>query len=83
MLNSADVRGKFFVRRVISKSLQSHLDWDLVRDHRYWPLLSIAHIVDGRIPTRGIRVVAVLCSIALAWLTYRYLEKKCDLVNRV
>jgi hypothetical protein len=30
MLNSADVRWRIFVRRVISKSLQSHLDWDLV-----------------------------------------------------
>jgi peptidoglycan/LPS O-acetylase OafA/YrhL len=48
----------------------------------HWPLLSIAYIVEGRIPTRGIRVVAVLCSIALAWLTYRYLEKKIRFRNQ-
>ena len=41
----------------------------------HWPLLSFARIVEGSAPQRSIRIFAVLLSIALAWLTYRYIER--------
>lgn len=41
----------------------------------HWPLLSFARIVEGEIPSREIRIAAVLISIVLAWLTYRLIEK--------
>lgn len=40
----------------------------------HWPLLSFARIVEGEVPTVGIRVAAVLLAILLAWLTYRLVE---------
>ena len=41
----------------------------------HWPLLSFIRIMEGDTPSRQIRIVAVLISIALAWLTYRLIEK--------
>ena len=41
----------------------------------HWPLLSFAHIVEGETPSRTIRLGVILISIALAWLTYRFVEK--------
>lgn len=41
----------------------------------HWPLLSFARIIESETPSRQIRIVAVLTSIALAWLTYRLVEK--------
>jgi peptidoglycan/LPS O-acetylase OafA/YrhL len=41
----------------------------------HWPLLSFAQIIAGGAPSREIRIVVVLVSIALAWLTYMLLEK--------
>lgn len=41
----------------------------------HWPLLSFARIVEGEAPSRAIRIVVVLISIVLAWLTYRLIEK--------
>ncbi len=41
----------------------------------HWPLLSFARIMESETPSRQIRIVAVLISIALAWLTYRLIEK--------
>ena len=41
----------------------------------HWPLLSFARILESGAPTKGIRVAAVVISIALAWLTYLLLEK--------
>jgi peptidoglycan/LPS O-acetylase OafA/YrhL len=41
----------------------------------HWPLLSFARIVEGEVPSRVIRISAVLISIALGWLTYRFVEK--------
>ncbi len=40
----------------------------------HWPLLSFAHIVEGGMPAREVRALCVFVAIALAWLTYRYLE---------
>ena len=41
----------------------------------HWPLLSFARIVESETPTRNIRIAAVVISIALAWLTYKFIEK--------
>lgn len=41
----------------------------------HWPLLSFARIVQSEIPSREIRVVAVLLSIGLAWLTFKLVEQ--------
>lgn len=40
----------------------------------HWPLLSYANIIEGKIPGRGIRLLLVVISIIMAWLTYRFLE---------
>jgi peptidoglycan/LPS O-acetylase OafA/YrhL len=41
----------------------------------HWPLLSFARIVEGGMPTLAIRLAGVIISIALAWLTYGWIEK--------
>lgn len=41
----------------------------------HWPLLSFARIIESREPTEGIRIVAVLISIVLAWTTYKLIER--------
>lgn len=41
----------------------------------HWPLLSFGRIVYFDQPPLGYRVAAVACSICLAWLTMRYIER--------
>ncbi len=41
----------------------------------HWPLLSFAQIVESGTPPNQIRIFSVLVSIALAWLTYKFVEK--------
>ncbi|MFZ2387702.1 MAG: acyltransferase family protein [Polaromonas sp.] len=41
----------------------------------HWPLLSFARIVESEIPSRNIRIGAVVLSIVLAWLTYKLVER--------
>ena len=41
----------------------------------HWPLLSFARLVVGVTPGRTIRIVVVLASVLLAWLTYISLER--------
>ena len=41
----------------------------------HWPLLSFARIVESETPARNIRIAAVVISILLAWLTYKFIEK--------
>jgi peptidoglycan/LPS O-acetylase OafA/YrhL len=41
----------------------------------HWPLLSFARIVESEVPSRNIRITAVLISIVLAWLTYKLVER--------
>lgn len=41
----------------------------------HWPLLSFTHILEGEIPKTWIRIIAVILSIALAWLSYKLIEK--------
>jgi peptidoglycan/LPS O-acetylase OafA/YrhL len=44
----------------------------------HWPLLAFARVIDGQAvaPARSVRIAAVLASILLAWLTYRYVERR-------
>ncbi|MHA6643008.1 acyltransferase family protein [Mesorhizobium sp. A623] len=42
----------------------------------HWPLLSFGRIVEGEMPNRGYRVVAVAASILLAWISTRFIEKR-------
>ena len=39
------------------------------------PLLSFARILEGQVPSAGIRVAAVVLSVLLAWLTYQIVEQ--------
>ena len=41
----------------------------------HWPILSFARIVESEVPSRNIRIAAVVLSIALAWLTYKLVER--------
>jgi peptidoglycan/LPS O-acetylase OafA/YrhL len=41
----------------------------------HWPLLSFAEIIQGAVPSAGIRFTAAAMSVLLAWLTYVLLEK--------
>jgi hypothetical protein len=41
----------------------------------HWPLLSFARIVESELPSRNIRIAAVVLSILLAWLTYKLVER--------
>ncbi len=40
----------------------------------HWPLLSIARIIEGRVPGVWIRISAVVLAFFLSWLTYRLIE---------
>ncbi len=41
----------------------------------HWPLLAYARVIEGATPVRSIRIAAVATAIALAWLTYRFVER--------
>lgn len=42
----------------------------------HWPLLSFARIIEfGNLPSHSVRIVAVLVSIFLSWLTYELIER--------
>jgi len=41
----------------------------------HWPLLVFARIIESEKPSSLIRIVAVIVSIILAWLTYRFIER--------
>ncbi|MBP6647734.1 MAG: acyltransferase [Burkholderiaceae bacterium] len=40
----------------------------------HWPALAFARIISGEVPALGVRIAAVIVSIVLAYLTYRYVE---------
>ena len=48
----------------------------------HWPLLSFARIVESGLPSRNIRMAAVIISVVLAWLTARFIEKPIRLGNK-
>ncbi|MFA7945183.1 acyltransferase family protein [Pseudomonas brenneri] len=41
----------------------------------HWPLLTFARIIEGDIPSRNIRIAAVVVAVALAWATYYLVER--------
>jgi peptidoglycan/LPS O-acetylase OafA/YrhL len=41
----------------------------------HWPLLSFERIIEGEEPSLELRIATVLISVALAWLTYIFLER--------
>lgn len=41
----------------------------------HWPIFSYARIIEGGTPSAGFRLVAVLASVFLAWLTFKWIEK--------
>lgn len=41
----------------------------------HWPLLSFSHIIYADVPPVAVKVAAVLLSILLAWLTFRFIEQ--------
>jgi peptidoglycan/LPS O-acetylase OafA/YrhL len=47
----------------------------------HWPLLSFARIVESGTPDTTIRAAAVILSVALAWLTYKFVERPIRLGN--
>ncbi|MFK0268591.1 acyltransferase family protein [Pseudomonas asiatica] len=40
----------------------------------HWPLLSLANVTQGEIPSSQYRFFAVLVSVFLAWVTYKFVE---------
>ena len=48
----------------------------------HWPLLSFARIIEGEVPSRSIRISAVITSVAFAWLTYKFVESPIRLGKR-
>ena len=48
----------------------------------HWTLLSFTRVVQGKIPSDSTRCTAVFISIALAFLTYRFIEKPIRFGNR-
>lgn len=41
----------------------------------HWPLLSFARIIESEVPSRSIRIAAIVLSVVLAWLTYKFVER--------
>jgi peptidoglycan/LPS O-acetylase OafA/YrhL len=41
----------------------------------HWPLLSFARIIESETPSVAMRVGLVVAGVALAWLTYRFVER--------
>ncbi|MEO8642213.1 acyltransferase family protein [Pseudomonas sp.] len=41
----------------------------------HWPLLTFTRIIESEVPSPQTRIVVVLASFGLAWLTYRFVEK--------
>ena len=41
----------------------------------HWPLISFARIVESDFPNENYRIIAIIISIILSWLTFKYLEK--------
>ena len=52
--------------------------WDRAVSHPlylwHWPLFSFARIIEGGTPTPALTAILISASIALAWMTYRYVE---------
>lgn len=40
----------------------------------HWPLISFVNIIESSSPSIQIRILAIIVSIAMAWITYEYIE---------
>tara|TARA_B100000497_G_scaffold83157_1_gene92706 strand:- start:557 stop:2644 length:2088 start_codon:yes stop_codon:yes gene_type:complete len=40
----------------------------------HWPILSFLQIIEGEVPDRDARILAVMLAVLLAWLTYKLVE---------
>lgn len=40
----------------------------------HWPILSFARIIENEIPSRNIRIAAVVLAVVLAWVTVKFFE---------
>ncbi|MGI4859499.1 MAG: acyltransferase family protein, partial [Janthinobacterium lividum] len=47
----------------------------------HWPILSFARIVESGVPSRNMRIAAVMLALLLAWLTYIGVERRVRLGN--
>lgn len=47
----------------------------------HWPLLSLARIVESRTPDLTVRMAVIALSLALAWATYRFVERPVRATN--
>lgn len=41
----------------------------------HWPLLSFLRIIEGGVPSVGLRAAMVVLAVLLAWATYRFIER--------
>jgi peptidoglycan/LPS O-acetylase OafA/YrhL len=41
----------------------------------HWPMLSFARIIESDVPSRPVRICAILLAVFLAWLTYMLVER--------
>jgi peptidoglycan/LPS O-acetylase OafA/YrhL len=41
----------------------------------HWPLLSFAQIIESKTPTTAMRVMIIVASVLLAWLTVKFIER--------
>ena len=41
----------------------------------HWPLISFARIIESDFPNENYRIISIIISIILAWITYKFLEK--------
>ncbi len=48
----------------------------------HWPFISFARIIESEFPNENFRIVAIIISIILSWLTYKYLEKPIRFKNK-
>ncbi len=48
----------------------------------HWPILSFLQIIEGEMPHRDARIIAVTLSIFLAWFTYRFIENQLGLAQQ-
>ncbi|WP_414011654.1 acyltransferase family protein [Limnobacter sp.] len=68
--------GSTFNRKVLSNPVMvwiGLISYPLYLWH--WPLLVFARIFEGETPSESVRLSLVVTSVALAWLTYRLIEK--------
>lgn len=49
----------------------------------HWPLLSFARIMESHTPPTSVRMAAILVAVVLAWMTWRFAEKRVQTGTRI